>query len=65
MAAFDRKIPLKLQVNRNNHKTEQLSSDEYTIPKHAKIEPCKINFEFNTSLDDHLKTVEEALEDEV
>lgn len=62
LAACEKKYLLKIQASLSLNKRCYTFSEEYTIPKHAKIEPCETKFFHNEELDNHLHTFKEALQ---
>ena len=61
-SAFEKKSPVKIEANLNTRKQLNTDSEEYTIPKNAKIMPSEIKFPFNEALDNQLHAVSEALQ---
>ena len=60
--AFEKKSPIKIQANLNTRKRLNTDSEEYAIPKNAKVTPSKLEFSYNKAIDDDLHSVQEALE---
>ncbi len=62
---FDKKRPIKFKA-RLNKKRLSSTTNEYTLDKDSEIEPSNnLPFDFNSSLDDHLHTVEQALQADI
>ena len=61
-APLKKRSPIKIQANRNTKKRLNTDSDEYTIPKNAKVVPSNIEFSYDEAIDDHLHFVKEVLE---
>ncbi|KAL9976597.1 hypothetical protein ACROYT_G013918 [Oculina patagonica] len=53
--------PVKIEANLNTRKRLNSYSEEYTVPKDAKIMPTELQFNFNEYLDNYLHAVNEAL----
>ena len=62
--AFE-KSPIKIRANCNTKKRLNTDSDEYTIPKNAKVMPSNVEFSYNEGIDNHLHSVKEALESNI
>lgn len=60
--AYDNKKPVKIEANANPKKRLNTDLEEYTVPKNAKITPTELNFSFNEQLDNHFRTVSQALQ---
>lgn len=61
-SAYEKKSPVKIEANLNTRKRLNTDSEEYTIPKNARVTSSEIEFPFNESLDDNLHTVNQALQ---
>lgn len=59
--AYEKRSPVKIEANLNTRKRLYSDSEEYTVPKNAKIMPTELQFNFNEDLDNHLHVVNEAL----
>lgn len=59
--AYEKRSPVKIEANLNTRKRLYSDSEEYTVPKNAKIMPTELQLNFNEDLDNHLHVVSEAL----